>query len=104
MNISVNLIEKDEKWIIEIEGDLDIYSSQKFKEKISRVYEEEPKDILIDAKELKYIDSTGLGSLISLLKLTKEAEKKIQIKNLKKNLYKIFSITKLDELFEIEVQ
>lgn len=102
--MEVKVIEEKEKFIIEIDGDLDIYQSQKFKEEIRDIYEKEARDIEIRAKNMNYLDSTGLGSLISLLKLAREKDKKVYIKDLKKSLYKIFQITKLNELFDIEVQ
>jgi anti-sigma B factor antagonist len=40
--------------------------------------------------------------LISLLKKTKENDNKIVIKNLKPNIYKLFNITGLTKVFEIE--
>ena len=103
MSLSINSkysIEK-EMWIIEPKGDLDIYTSKKFKEEILKSYKTKETDIIIEGSNLDYVDSTGLGALISLLKTLKESEKKIYIYNLKSNIRKIFDITQLDKLFII---
>ena len=97
----LNLIDEEGHYLIELIGDLDIYSNKKFKEKLADIYEDLDKDIVVDCSKLEYIDSTGLGSFISLLKLTRDEEKEITVKNLKKNIKKVFKITDLDKLFNI---
>lgn len=97
----LNLIDEECHYLIELIGDLDIYNNKKFKEKLADIYEDLDKDIVVDCSKLEYIDSTGLGSFISLLKLTRDEEKEITVKNLKKNIKKVFKITDLDKLFNI---
>lgn len=97
----LNLIDQGDYYLIELIGDLDIYNNKKFKEKLADIYEELDKDIVVDCTKLEYIDSTGLGSFISLLKLTRDEEKEITVKNLKKNIKKVFKITDLDKLFNL---
>ena len=90
---NLNLIDQGDHYLIELIGDLDIYNNKKFKEKLADIYEELDKDLVVDCSRLEYIDSTGLGSFISLLKLTRDEEKEITVKNLKKNIKKVFKIT-----------
>ena len=97
----LNLIDEEGHYLIQLIGDLDIYNNKKFKEKLADIYEDLDKDIVVDCSKLEYIDSTGLGSFISLLKLTRDEEKEITVKNLKKNIKKVFKITDLDKLFNI---
>lgn len=97
----LNLIDEEGHYLIELIGDLDIYNNKKFKEKLADIYEDLDKDIVVDCSKLEYIDSTGLGSFISLLKLTRDEEKEITVKNLKKNIKKVFKITDLDKLFNL---
>jgi anti-sigma B factor antagonist len=85
-------------WIIEPKGDIDIFSSPQFKETLLGVIEE-GQDVLIDGSQLAYIDSTGLGVLISGLKKIKENNKNIAFQNIKPNVEKLFSITGLDKIF-----
>lgn len=98
----LNLIDQGDHYLIELIGDLDIYNNKKFKEKLADIYDDLDKDIIVDCTDLEYIDSTGLGSFISLLKLTRDEDKTITVKNLKKNIKKVFKITDMDKLFNIE--
>ena len=99
LNIDSNFDKDENKWIFKPEGDLDIYTSSQFKEEIIKRLDEQETDIIIDGEKLEYVDSTGLGALISILRNMKENENKIYIDNVKPNIRKIFHITKLDEMF-----
>jgi len=85
-----------------LSGEVDIYTSQELKENLYRVVESNKKNVIIDCKELNYIDSTGLGIFVGALKKAKQYEKKIKIINLKDNIKKLFIITGLDKIFEVE--
>ncbi len=82
-------------------GELDVYNTNAFKEKALKLYNKDKKDILFDCKDLKYLDSTGLGSLMFILKNIKDNGHKIVIENLSNSIMKLFKITQLDEMFEI---
>ena len=84
-----------------LSGEVDIYTSQELKENLYRVVESNKKDVIIDCKELNYIDSTGLGIFVGALK-KQSSMKKIKIINLKDNIKKLFIITGLDKIFEVE--
>lgn len=103
MSLKTN-IEFDDKQNINILkpiGDMDIYTSPVFKEEVLKAYGLNKTDILIDGEDLEYIDSTGLGALISILKKLKENDNNIYLKNIKSNIRKLFAITELDKLFII---
>ena len=91
----------DEFLILYPKGELDDYNTKKFKEKSIKIYEKNKKNILFDCKELEYLDSTGLGSLIYILKEVEKDENKIVIENLNPSIMKLFKITKLEDMFEI---
>lgn len=98
---SVNFNKDQHIWIFKPQGDMDIYSSSIFKDQAIKCFEEIKADLLIDGENLDYIDSTGLGALISILKRVKEGEYKIYLSNMKPNIMKLFHITELDKLFVI---
>lgn len=100
-NTNVKYNELENLWVIEPEGDMDIYTSADFKDKIIKVFEEKKADLLVDGQGLDYIDSTGLGALIGILKRVKESDHKIYLSNIKPNIRKLFNITELDKLFII---
>lgn len=90
-----------EKLVVSLNGDLDINSVKEFQEQVIREYSELDKDLVFDLKGLEYIDSTGLGAIITVYKDVKEKNKKLSIINANKNVKKLFYITELDSVFEI---
>ena len=101
LKIKIKFDNNKNMWVIRPQGDLDIYTSNKFRESILKSFNENETDILINGESLEYVDSTGLGALISILKVIRDKNKKIYIENIKPNIKKIFNITELDKLFII---
>lgn len=93
--------ENNDELIIYPYGELDIYTTPKFKEEVMDKYKKELKDIVIDGENLEYLDSTGLGAFIYILNEIKKDGKKLATKNLKPSIKKLFTITKLDKVFEM---
>jgi anti-sigma B factor antagonist len=96
--------EQDNSWKISLSGEIDIYNAPELKSSLLSLLEQNKGNIEIDCIDLKYIDSTGLGVLISALRHVKDYNGEISIKNLKPYIHKIFTITGLDKVFTIEVQ
>lgn len=102
MSLDININSNENEILVALKGDLDIYTSPNFSKSILSEFEEENKDVVIDAESLDYIDSTGLGAFISVYKSVSEAGKDLKITKVKPNVKKIFVITELDKLFRIE--
>ncbi|NJD03155.1 MAG: STAS domain-containing protein [Ruminiclostridium sp.] len=83
-------------------GEIDIYTAQTLKDKLYGIVESNRMDLRIDCSGLNYIDSTGLGIFVGVLKKTRLYEKNIYMDKLKDNIRKLFVITGLDKLFIIE--
>lgn len=100
MELKVDLKKDGELLFVDLQGDLDINSNKEFKEKVNSV--QGVKKIIVNCENLSYIDSTGLGAFISIYKHIKEKGEKLVITGLKPHIKKIFLITNLDKVFEIE--
>ena len=87
---------------IYLSGEVDIYTSKSFKEELNNIVDSTKLDLVIDFKDLSYIDSTGLGILVGALKKVKQNNKEVYITNIKDSIKKLFVITGLDKLFIIK--
>lgn len=90
-------------WVAAVSGEVDIYDAPQMKERLHALIDRTPADLTLDCADLIYIDSTGMGVLISVLKHLKDIGKEMRIVNLSPYIYKIFSITGLQNIFTIEV-
>ncbi len=102
IKINHNLEPKDSFWNVHIEGELDVSTAEKLKEYLHDVIKEDVLDMKINLEQLDYIDSTGLGVIIGVLKKLKTEGKEIYIVSPKSNVRKIFTITGLDKIFKME--
>ncbi|SCI28560.1 MULTISPECIES: STAS domain-containing protein [unclassified Romboutsia] len=104
MSININSVldSQNNIWNISLEGELDVSTSDKLKECLHSLADKEMLDMKINLENLDYIDSTGLGVMIGVLKKLKVGNKEIYIVNPKNNVRKIFNITGLDKIFKVE--
>lgn len=96
------ITKNDDSLILEVKGDLDVYSEDKFKDFIEASLKPIEKDLVIDLKDLNYLDSTGLGLFMKVYKLVTEKGYEFKIINPKENIYKLFKITDLVDIFNME--
>ncbi len=101
-NIGYFYDENDGKWVIQLKGDIDVYTAPQLKDVINTILEQRTADMFFDCSQLNYMDSTGLGVLIGALKRIKEHEKNIYLNSLRPNVKKLFNITGLDKIFVLE--
>jgi anti-sigma B factor antagonist len=101
MSLEIENILQDNNIVIKPIGEVDIYTSPDLKNKIFALIEDKNTDIFIDGEYLEYIDSTGLGVLMSIYKKMQENNLNFTIVNLKPNIYKLFDITGLNKVFNI---
>ena len=103
MAFEIRIVSSD-RLEIYLSGDLDINSSPELKIKSLEAYRENPKDICFDCTNLNYLDSTGLGALISVYRNINPQGHKLIIKNAKDHIMKLFYITELDRDFILEAE
>lgn len=100
--ISIKYIVNSDNVNIKVDGEIDIYTSEQFKEEVYNIVDNNNLDLEFDFENLRYIDSTGLGILVGTLKKVKINGKSIKIVNMNNNVKKLFYITGLENLFIIE--
>ena len=92
---------EDDIQTVKLVGDLDVYSEEDFKEFIEEKIDAN-KDLVFDLEDLDYLDSTGLGMFMLIYNKQKENGKSVKIINTKENIKKLFKITDLTALFDME--
>ena len=90
----------DKYLLVKISGRLDISNTMHFKAEISN-YLKDTKLVVFDFSELEFLDSTGLGSIISVLKIISKNNGNIFIANLQEKPRILFEITRAKRIFDI---
>jgi anti-sigma B factor antagonist len=87
--------------VVRVEGQLIVGNRQELKDLIQRSLDAGARRLLIDFSRTGYIDSSGLGALVSINKRIREAGGELRLSGLNEDLRSLFELTKLDTLFAI---
>jgi anti-sigma B factor antagonist len=99
MDISTR--EKGKVLIFDIRGDLDAKSASVLKERINEKITDGKSYILINLSDVPYMDSAGLGVLVSGLKNANRLSGDLRIWGLQDEVKSIFELTRLNKVFQI---
>lgn len=87
--------------VVDVDGQLIVGNRQELKQKVLDELESGERRFLIDFDRTGYIDSSGLGVLVSLSKKIREQNGELRLSGLNEDLRTLFELTKLDTLFNI---
>jgi anti-sigma B factor antagonist len=87
--------------VVKVEGQLVVGNRQELKELVQDAVEGGDRKFLFDFTPTAYIDSSGLGALVSISKRIREAGGELRLAGLNEDLRSLFELTKLDTLFPI---
>ena len=87
--------------ILDINGEIDLYNAPEIKEIINSLISEQKTNVIINLEKVSYIDSSGIGALISSLSNLKKYQGGLKIINVFASVRKVFELTKLTSFFEI---
>ena len=87
--------------ILDISGEIDLYNAPEIKDTINQLIEEQKYNVIINLEKVSYIDSSGIGALISSLSSLKKYQGGLKIINVYASVRKVFELTKLTSFFEI---
>ena len=84
-----------------VDGQLIVGNRQELKQLVLDALESGARRFVIDFTNTGYIDSSGLGVLVSLSKKIREQGGDLRLAGLNEDLQTLFELTKLDPLFAI---
>ena len=87
--------------VVQVEGQLVVGNRQELKDLVQAALDSGERRLLIDFSQTGYIDSSGLGALVSISKRIREAGGDLRLSGLNEDLRSLFELTKLDTLFSI---
>ncbi|BBD61245.1 anti-sigma-factor antagonist [Nostoc sp. HK-01] len=86
--------------VIQPSGILNGISGNQLRREVSDLIENGVEILLIDLKEVNFIDSSGLGSLVSAMQIAKTANAKLFVCSVSDQVRMLFELTKIDRVIQ----
>lgn len=88
--------------ILDITGDIDLaHSPAMRKALLLELKEKKMRKVFLNLKDVRYIDSSGIASLVEGLKASREMSSRLILYALNKTVREVMELSRLQKLFEI---
>ena len=87
--------------LVRLNGRLDATTSPEVRETLQTLLEQDQPKIIIDLQAVPFIDSSGLASLVSGLRMAREKSGIIALSGIQPQAQTVFRLTMLDRIFPI---
>lgn len=101
MNLTIDIQQNEQKYYVKLAGEIDAYTAPELKNKFMNITEEPNPDITVDFTNVSYMDSTGLGVFIALLKSIKRTDGSLKFVGVSDRLKRLFDITGLTDILNL---
>lgn len=99
MKIKYKLIE--DIHILSLSGALDSSSANELKTNVSQIIKMKEPYVVIDLEEVEFIDSSGLGSLVSSYRNINQVGGDVKLASPSPQARELLELTRMDKLFDI---
>ena len=96
MELSLSVSEVAGRSVVAVSGELAVYTAPDLEERLAALVDEGKSEIVVDLTYVTFMDSTGLGLLIKVLKWTREKGGSLDVVVNSEKVLKVFRITGLD--------
>jgi stage II sporulation protein AA (anti-sigma F factor antagonist) len=101
--VNLEFVEAGQDLIVKLKGELDHHSADEARDKIDeKIRNDKYKKIIIDFKNLDFIDSSGIGFVIGRYKVIRKSNSVIEIINASKKVRKILDMSGIGKIINIK--
>lgn len=101
MDLTLTTSQVNERTVISVAGEIDVYTAPKLRDQISELVAAGNYDLVLNLEGVEFLDSTGLGVLVGGLKRVRAHDGSLRLVCTQERLLKIFRITGLAKVFAI---
>ena len=100
--MNLNIEEKGATVLIEVKEErLDAHNSSELKTQMLTLFDDGKNNLVIDLQDVRFVDSSGLGSLVSGFKNASARSGNLKLCGLQPQVKSMFELTRLHRVFEI---
>lgn len=86
--------------IVDVSGDIDMGTSPGLRKLLLESLSKTPR-LVVNFSEVRYIDSSGIASLVEVLMKARNSQKQLVLYGLNKTVQEVLQLTRLTTIFEI---
>ena len=101
--MEITIRESGNVTILQVSGRLDLASGSNLKDQVKKLLAKNVTSIHLNLGSVEFINSSGLGALVSIMKEIRLFKGRLTLSNLATYVQEIFDITQLSHIFEIFV-
>ncbi len=87
--------------VLDVIGEIDIYTTPQFKEAVSAAIDENKPAIVINMAQVTYMDSSGFGTLLSATKRLRPLDGALYLSGCNEAIQRMLQITRLNTIFGV---
>lgn len=87
--------------VLDVVGEIDIYTTPQFKEAVSAAIDENKPAIIINMTQVTYMDSSGFGTLLSATKRLRPLDGALYLTGCNDSIQRMLQITRLNTIFGV---
>jgi anti-sigma B factor antagonist len=101
MELSLAARKVAEYVVLEIGGEVDVYTAPKLRERLMELVNAGDTHVVVDLSRVEFLDSTGLGVLVGAHRRLRARDGSLDLVCPHDRLLKVFRITGLDNVFDL---
>ena len=95
-------VEDRDGWrVLVLAGEVDVGTAPRLRDRLVQLVTEGPPQVVVDLSGVTFIDSMGLGALVSGLKRARAHDGDLRLAGATDHVAKVLSITRLDQAFVV---
>ena len=102
MELDIKSRSKGDIYIVDVRGEVDLYSSKMLREYIfTAMKQRQPRVVIVELHKVTYIDSSGIATLVEGLQLSRKYKTGFKLVGLSPMVLEVFQLVRLERVFEI---
>jgi anti-sigma B factor antagonist len=101
VELSLNVRTVGEQSVLDVVGEVDVYSAPELRERLSELLKASTPSLVVNLAEVSFLDSTGIGTLVAGLNRAVQFGGTLTLVCDHERILKLFRITGLDTVFSI---
>ena len=101
MDLSVTSHEQGGRTVVEVGGEIDVYTAPVLRERLNDLVGEGKHHLVVDMEKVEFLDSTGLGVLVGALKRVRSNDGELSLVCTQPRIRKVFEVTGLTKVFSL---